>query len=428
MLDRRDDPAVEQSFDQSFDQVAVQRRVVLVLAAAQVAGGVGVGAAVSVGALLALGLSGSTAWAGIASTCTTLGAAAAAVPLARVAVARGRRLALSAGWGVSTAGASLAVLAAVVRSFPLLLLALVLLGVGSAAGLQARFAATDLAPPATRARSLGLVVWATTVGAVAGPNLTRPGAALADAVGVPALAGPLLITAVAALIAAALLIVGLRPDPLLTARRQALATASAGVSVPDRRGALAVIAASPAAVAGLAGLVTGHGVMVAVMSLTPVHLQHEGASLTVIGLAISLHIAGMFALSPLVGWLADRQGRRTALWIGYALLAVAALITASAGHSTVRVTLGLVVLGLGWSFTTIAASAQIADAVAVADRPRVQGTADLWMNLSGAAGGLVGGVLVALIGYAGLSLVAAAAVLPAAVALARARSVAQASA
>ena len=401
---------------------ALQRRVLPVLAAAQVAGGVGVGAAVSVGALLALDLSGSPAWSGVASTSTTVGAAAAAVPLARLAVARGRRVALALGWAVAAVGAWTAVLAAVVRSFPLFLLGLVLLGVGSASNLQARFAATDLAEPTTRARSLALVVWATTVGAVAGPNLTRPGAAVAGAVGVPALAGPLLLTAVAALVASLVLVVALRPDPLLTARR--LAGAASGGPVTARRGALAVIAASPQAVAGLAGLVTGHGVMVAVMSLTPVHLHDGGASLTVIGLTISLHIAGMYALSPVVGWLADRRGRRTTLWTGYALLATAALVTASAGHSTQLVALGLVVLGLGWSFTVISASAQVADAVPVADRPRVQGTADLCLSLSGAMGGVLGGVLVALIGYAGLSLTAALAVLPAAAVLARAQRVA----
>src|SRR5919202_7022432 len=188
------------------DPRAVQRRVVPVLAVAQVAGGIGIGAAVSVGALLALDLSGSAAWSGMASTATTLGAASAAVPLARLAVGRGRRVALSTGWFVSAAGAALAVLAAVVRSFPLLIVAMVLLGVGNASNLQARFAATDLAEPGTRARSLGLVVWATTVGAVAGPNLTRPGAEVAGLVGVPALAGPLLLTAVAAAVAAGVLV------------------------------------------------------------------------------------------------------------------------------------------------------------------------------------------------------------------------------
>jgi len=403
------------------DPRAVQRRIVRVLAITQVAGGIGIGAAVSVGALLALDLSGSAAWSGIASTCTTLGAAAAAVPLARLAVGRGRRLALSTGWLVAAAGASLAVLAAVVRSFPLLIVGLALLGVGNASNLQARFAATDLAEPGARARSLGLVVWATTVGAVAGPNLTRPGAVLAGAVGVPALSGPLLVTAVAAVGAAVVLAVALRPDPLLTARAASAAT-PAGIPTPDRRGAMALIKASPPAVAGLAGLVTGHAVMVAVMSLTPVHLHAGGASLTVIGLTISLHIAGMYGLSPVAGWLADSHGRRTGLWTGYALLATATLLTAGAGHSPVVVTLGLIVLGLGWSFTTIAASAQITDAVAEPDRPRVQGTADLCMSLSGAVGGAVAGIIVSLAGYHGLSLVATLAVFPAAAILARARA------
>jgi MFS family permease len=402
------------------DLRAAQRRIVPVLAVSQAAGGIGFGAAVSVGALLALDLSGSAAWSGIASTCTTLGAAAAAVPLARLAIGRGRRRALSTGWLVAALGASLAVLAAVVRSFPLLIVAMALLGVGNASNLQARFAATDLADPGARARSLGLVVWATTVGAVAGPNLTRPGAGLAGAVGVPALAGPLLVTAVASLVAAGVLAVALRPDPLLTARAVS-AAAPAGAPVADRRGALALIAASPPAFAGLAGLVTGHAVMVGVMSLTPVHLHAGGASLTLIGLSISLHIAGMYALSPVAGWLADTRGRRVGLWTGYALLATAALLTAGAGHSAAVVTLGLIVLGLGWSFTTIAASAQISDAVAVPDRPRVQGTADLCMSLSGAVGGAMAGVLVSVAGYHGLSLVAALAVFPAAAILMRAR-------
>jgi MFS family permease len=152
-----------------------------------------------------------------------------------------------------------------------------------------------------------------------------------------------------------------------------------------------------------------------------VHLHAAGASLTVIGLTISLHIAGMYALSPVAGWLADTRGRRTGLWTGYVLLATAALLTAGAGHSALVVTVGLVVLGLGWSFTTIAASAQIADAVAVPDRPRVQGTADLCMSLAGAAGGGVAGLIVSVAGYHGLSLVAALAVFPAAAILVRTR-------
>jgi MFS family permease len=398
----------------------VQRRVVAVLGAAQIAGGVGVGAAVSVGALLALDLSGSAAWAGIASTGTTLGAALAAVPLARLAVARGRRLALSSGWLLAAVGAALAVVAASARSLSLYLVALVFLGVGSAANLQARFAATDLAPPATRARSLALVVWATTIGAVAGPNLTRPGAALAGVVGVPPLAGPLLLCAAFAVLAALVLLVALRPDPLLTARAARARTADPQAPEESRgRSSLAVVGAAPAAVAALVSLVTGHGVMVSVMSLTPVHMDGEGDGLELIGLTISLHIAGMYAFSPLVGWVADRRGRTPAIATGQALLLAATLLTATSGHSTGRIVAGLVLLGLGWSFSTVAASALLADAVPAPDRPRVQGMADTLMSLAGAVAALAAGGVVALSGYAVLSLVAALAVLPAAVVVGR---------
>ena len=417
--------------------LAAQRRVVAVLSAAQIAGGVGIGAAVSVGALLALDLSGSAGWSGLASTSTTLGAAAVAVPLARLALARGRRVALSTGWLVASAGAALAVVAASVRSFPLLLVALVLLGVGSASNLQARFAATDLAAPRSRARSLGLVVGATTVGAVAGPNLTHPGASLAGVVGVPPLAGPLLVCSVAAALAAAVLAVGLRPDPLLTAARargdapsdpthdarHADPAHPAGPAGPAGRAqqsnALAVVAASPAAVAALASLVTGHGVMVAVMSMTPVHMDGQGDGLELIGLTISLHIAGMYAFSPLVGWLADRYGRIRAIAAGQVLLVAAAVLTATAGMSTQRIMAGLVLLGLGWSFSTVSASALLADAVPAGDRPRVQGTSDLFMNLAGASAGVAGGVVVALAGYTALSVLAAVSVAPAAAIVAR---------
>jgi MFS family permease len=415
-------------------QRALQRRVLIALSVAQVAGGLGIGAGVSVGALLALELSGSAAASGLAATGATLGAAVVAVPLARLAVARGRRVALSTGWLVAAAGAALTVTAAVVRSFPLFMLATGLVGSGTAANLQSRFAATDLASPATRARSLSLVVWATTIGAVAGPNLTRPGAVLAGAVGIPALAGPMLISSAAALGAAGVLLAALRPDPLLAARRldpllarrldrdgpgpravprQDAGSARTETDVAGRPSALAVVAASPVAVAALAALVTGHGVMVAVMSMTPVHMDGQGAGLTVIGFTISLHIAGMYAFSPLAGWVADRRGRPAAILAGQGLLVAATVVTATAGRSTPRIMMGLLAIGLGWSFSTIGASALLAEVVAPADRPRVQGTADLCMNLAGALGGAAAGLLVSIIGYDGLSGVAALAVAPA---------------
>jgi MFS family permease len=404
-----------------------QGRTLAVLSAAQVIGGVGIGAAVSVGALLVQDVSGSAAWSGLAATLSTLGAAIAAIPLARLADRSGRRIALGTGWLVAAGGAAAAVAAGVQESFPLLILGLTMIGAGNAAGLQSRFAATDLAGSGDRARALALVVWATTVGAVAGPNLTRPGAAVADLFGVPPLTGPFLFSAVAGLVASAILAVALRPDPLLTAKGLLIApspargpdvaeavrevTAAAASARPPST--IATIFRTPMARSALLATVTGHAVMVAVMAMTPVHLHGHGAGLTVIGLTISLHIAGMFAFSPLVGWIADRYGRRPAMLGGFALLIGATLTTATAGDSTVRVTAGLIALGLGWSFTSIAGSTQLSESVPVTARPKAQGTSDLLMNLAGASAGALSGLLVATIDYSGLSLVAAALTLPA---------------
>lgn len=396
-----------------------QRRTLAVLSAAQIIGGIGIGASISVGALLAEDLSGSQALSGMAATLTTLGAALWALPLAAAAQRHGRRIALTSGWLLATIGAGTAVLAASAGSFALLLPALLLMGAGNAANLQSRFAATDLAPAASRARSLGLVVWSTTLGAVVGPNLTHPGAAVARGLGLPELSGPFVFSAAATLIAAFVLILALHPDPLLASRE--LGNRESGFDLrrppaPTRNG-FAAIRSSPRAMSALIAIVTSHTVMVAVMAMTPVHMHGHGSSLSVIGLTISLHIAGMFALSPVAGWVADRYGRTSAIMIGQTLLLAASLITATAGGSETRITVGLVVLGLGWCFSTVAASTQLAESVPAPDRPKSQGTSDLLMNLAAAAAGAVSGLAVSGIGFSGLSLVAAATVLPTVVAV-----------
>jgi MFS family permease len=379
-----------------------QRRTLGVLVAAQVAGSIGIGASVSVGAVLAADLSGSAAWSGSASTMSTLGAALWALPLARVAAARGRRLALSLGWSVSLLGALLVIAAAVARSFPLTLPAMLLMGAGNAANLQARFAATDLADPQHRGRSLALVVWSSTIGAVAGPNLTKPGASVADFLGIPPLAGPFVFSAVAAAVATVVLFVALRPDPL----------AGNGSRARNLRIGWAVLKSSAQARFGVATVAFSHTVMVSLMAMTPVHMQEHGATLTIVGLTISLHIAGMYALSPVMGWISDRWGRvRTAL-AGQAVLVLAVLLAALSGDSMTLVTVGLIVLGLGWSMSTVAGSTLVADSVELARRPAVQGVSDLLMSLVGAIGAALSGVVLSLLTYSGLSLTAGLLVLP----------------
>lgn len=384
----------------------VQRRTVWVLSIGQVLGGIAFGASISLGAVLAAEVSGDEAYSGLATAAITLGTAAFAVPLAAFARRRGRRPALTSGMIGALAGVVLVIVAAGIHSFPLLLAAFLLIGAAQAANLQTRFAAADLATDATRGRDLSLVVWATTIGAVLGPNLAGPGEALGESVGMPHLTGPYLFTIGAQLLAIALYLIWLRPDPLKLAQRVTTHTAAAGgaaaIAKPDRpriaRYAIFAVAAA-------------HGVMVSVMAMTPVHLLHHGASLTVIGLTISLHVAGMFALSPVFGILADRLGRVPTILVGQALLA-AALVTASFGqNSTVFVTLALVLLGLGWSATTVAGATLLTEASAESKRTRRQGFSDFVMSLVAAVGAILAGLTLAWIGYGGLALVVGVAVI-----------------
>ncbi|MBP2217989.1 MFS transporter [Arthrobacter sp. CAN_C5] len=380
---------------QTIDVVAVQRRTVAVLIVGQVLGGIGIGCTLSIGAVMAANISGSDALSGTASTLSTLGAAASAIPLARLAQRLGRRRALTTGALLAASGSVVAITAAALGSFPLLMLAFALLGVGAAVNLQSRFAATDLASPQHRGRDLSLVVWFTTVGAVLGPNLIGPGETIASTLRMPDLTGSFLIAFTAQLAAAAVYLVALRPDPYL------LSTSNAAKSAEET---------DPGAIRGrgplifaIGSIAISHAVMVAVMSMTPVHLINHGVTLTIIGLTISLHIAGMFALSPLFGWLSDKVGRVTTILIGQGLFAVSLPIVALGEDDPVLVTVGLVFLGLGWSAATVAGSALVADLVTGAARPKIQGRTDLIMNLAGAVGGASSGVALVLIGYAGLA-------------------------
>ncbi|MER7456870.1 MFS transporter [Micromonospora sp. NPDC126480] len=416
------------------DVASIQRRTLRLLFGTQIIGGIGVTIGIAVGALLAARIAG-TAVAGLAQSAAVVGGALLAVPVTRIMNGHGRRPGLAVAYLVGAAGAVLVVLATVTRSVPLLFLGMLLFGGGTAANLQARYAAVDLAEPARRGRQLSLIVWATTIGAVAAPNF----AALADEVtsgwGLPTLAGPFAFSAAAFVLAAGVLVVLLRPDPLLTARRLAAADAPvAPPAAPDvtpppgavvaaapaaRRGAgmrvaWQVVRGRPAARLGIAAVAVGHVVMVAVMSMTPVRLgeSHDDAAvLRVVGIVLSLHIAGMYALSPLVGWLTDRFGRRAVILGGVGLLLAACAVAGTAGHHTPRLSVGLVLLGLGWSGTMVAGSTLLSESVPAAVRPSVQGFSDLTMGLAGAGAAAVSGFVMRA-GYPVLTLLAAIAVVP----------------
>jgi MFS family permease len=380
----------------------VQRRILVVLVLTQILGGAGVGAGVAIAALSATRLSGSDVVGGLALMCTAAGAALTAVSTARIAVRAGRRSALLVGYLSAAVGAVAAAAAVEIRSWPLLLLASVPLGAATATNLAARYAGTDLAAPHRRGRALGTVLGATTLGIVIGPNLADPAQRAAVSAGLAADAGPYLVCTATFGLAALGVLAGLRPDPLRLAGRLAAATdVPPPATRPGRRW-------TPQARLALATISVAQLVMVGVMSMAPVHMGHGGAELRMVGIVISFHTAGMYALSPVFGCLADRRGRIPVLAAGAGVLAVAFLVAGTAGpHDMTMLSFGLFLLGLGWSAALVSGSALLVDAVPPTDRPGVQGRADLAVNLSGALGGGLAGLVMAATSYAVLNALAA---------------------
>lgn len=387
----------------------VQRRTIGVLVVAQALGGLGITIGIAVASILAVQISGSTSLAGLVQTMQVLGAAIASYLLARLMGRSGRRPGLTLGYLLGALGAALCVVAGVTASFPVLLLGATLLGATTAANSQSRYAATDLARPDRRARSLSLVVWATTIGAVTGPNLSGPAGDAAHAFGLPRLTGPFAFGVVGMLAAALVIGVFMRPDPLLVAREAALSRGSLRLRTgPSWVRVLEVVRTRPGVAAGTAALALAHSVMVSVMVMTPLQMHQGGASLEIIGIVVSAHVLGMFFFSPAVGWATDRFGRPPVLVAGAATLLVSLFLAGGAPEgASWRIGAGLFLLGLGWSLCTVAASTMIAEHAPLDARTDVQGAADLVMGLTAAAAGALAGVVVGTLGYQALNVGAA---------------------
>jgi MFS family permease len=368
----------------------------------------------SVGALLAADMV-SIGVSGLAQSAAVMGSALLAVPAARIVRLAGRRPSLAALYLTAALGAAIVVSAAMTRSIPLLFVGYFLFGAGTAAGLQARFAAVDLAPAEQVGRHLAFVVWATTIGGVVGPNLAPVAVRSFGGYGVPALATPFVISAMLYVLIAAFLFTALRPDPAVVARERA---ARGGVSARRADGrhfgigdAFRAVRASADATLGIAATAVGHVVMVAVMSMTPVHIAGAGHAahdtIRIVGIVISVHIAGMYAFAPVMGWLSDRFGRRAVIHVGIVLLLAACAIAGTAGHDAIWLAVGLFVLGLGWSATMVAGSALLSASIGAEVRPAAQGLSDLVMGVAGASAGALAGIAVGAFGFPALTLAAA---------------------
>ncbi len=410
-----------------------QRRVLTVLIAAQILSGAGLAAGVTVGALLAQDMLGSTGLAGLLSALSTAGSALAAIAVGHISQARGRRPGLAAGYLTGAVGSVGVVAAAVADSPVLLFVAILVYGAGAATNLLARYAGADLAAPEHRARAVSTVLVATTLGGVVGPNLAAPAGDLAHALGIPRLAGLFLLSGAAYAMAALVLAVWLRPDPLLLARtlearRLEAERAAAAVARPDNAGGRARPAVGwrrSGVLIGALVMVLTQLVMVAIMTMTPIHMQDHGHDAAASGLVIAIHIGAMYLPAPLSGWLVDRYGQLTVAAAAALVLLAAGITAANApGGSTAAFALALGLLGVGWSLGLVSGTTIITDAVPLATRARTQGLVDVSIAIAGATGGMASGLVVATTGYPALTLgggILALAIVPAVVLAARSR-------
>lgn len=375
----------------------LQRKTLKTLTAAQIGAGVGTAGTVAAGSLLVASITGSEELAGLAQTFSVLGAAALAIPLARLTSSGGRRRALSVGYAAGVVGSIFAILGGVNSNIYLMLTGSFLVGSASASAYQARFAAIDLVEEAHRAKQLSYVVWGSTVGAVTGPNLMSPAGDLAEKLNLPRLTGPYLISAFTLTFAALLIYMFLKPDPYLTALGEGKSYAAGKKHVKE---ALSHIWHKPIALFAILAIAIGHVAMVSVMVMTPVHMAHVDVSLRIIGLVISVHVIGMYAFSPIVGSFSDRVGKVKTIQIGLGILLLSCLVSGTAAADDVsRLGMGLFLLGLGWSFTLIAGSALLSSSVDSTLKTSSQGASDLVMNLAGAGGGAIAGVVISSLNY-----------------------------
>lgn len=387
-------------------QRQLHKRTMLIVIISQIFGGAGFAAGVTVGALLAQDMLGSDSYAGVPSALITLGSAAAALIVGRLSQRLGRRTGLAAGFLAGGLGALGVVLAALISNLALLFISLLVYGAGTATNLQARYAGTDLALPTQRAKAISAAMVFTTFGAVAGPNLVNITGRFATSIGFPALSGPFMLAAAAFIIAGVVLLIFLRPDPLIVAKAMAEAQrADESLNGTQNTGIKDAAINKMGIMIGSTVMVLTQIVMVAIMTMTPVHMKHHGHGLGEVGLVIGIHVAAMFLPSLITGVLVDKYGHTLMSYAsGITLLAAGLLAGLAPGESMVFLVLALALLGLGWNFGLISGTAAIVDATPPHTRAKTQGTVDVLIALAGASGGALSGMVVAQSSYSALSL------------------------
>ncbi|MBG9840915.1 MULTISPECIES: MFS transporter [Bacillus cereus group] len=385
------------------EQQKLYKRTLIIVSISQMFGGAGLAAGITVGALLAQQMLGTDAYAGLPAAMFTMGSAVAAFFVGKLSQKYGRRVGLAAGFIVGGLGAIGVVLAALINSIILLLVSLLIYGAGTATNLQARYAGTDLADKKQRATAISITMVMTTFGAVAGPNLVGVMGRFAHSIGIPELAGPFILSAAAFILAGFVLFVMLRPDPLLVANM--IETYKQEHTYKGQPITEEAIENKRGITVGAIVMILTQIVMVAIMTMTPVHMGHHGHGLSAVGLVIGFHVGAMYLPSLVTGMLIDKIGRTTMSIAGGVILLAAGVIAAIApSDSLILLIVALSLLGLGWNLGLISGTAQIVDATIPSTRAKTQGKIDVFIALAGASGGAMSGMVVANSSYAALSL------------------------
>ncbi|MBP2078813.1 MFS transporter [Oceanobacillus polygoni] len=395
------DELAQSYIDNPEKQKKLYKRTLLIVVISQMFGGAGLAAGITVGALIAEQMLGTNAFAGLPAALLTLGSAGAALTVGRLSNRFGRRIGLAAGFITGGLGAVGVIFAAVLNSVFLLFISLFVYGAGTATNLQARYAGTDLATDKQRATAVSIAMVSTTFGAVAGPNLVEIMGNVARSIGVPELAGPFILSAAAFIVAGIILFALLRPDPFIiaskinTSKQHAEPNKTPMKNQNNKKG-IAV---------GAITMVLTQIVMLAIMTMTPIHMGHHGHSLSAIGLVIGFHVGAMYLPSLFTGILVDKIGRiAMVIASGITLLASGVVAALAPGDSVFLLVVALSLLGLGWNFGLISGTALIVDSTEPLTRAKTQGTVDVFIALAGATGGVMSGMVVAGSSYEMLSL------------------------
>ncbi len=391
----------------------IQQRTLRVLVLGQMAGSAALSAAVTVGAFVIQDMLGQkTPWGGIASATVTVGTAFMAQLLSRLMLRQGRRRGLMLGYALALIGGLIAGSGVEIQSLPLFLLGLFLFGNGQSANMLARYAATDLAEVNQRGAAMSRILFASTFGAVLGPVMIKPAEHLGQYLFDWNLyTGPWVFSGLFFITSFVNVAIRLKPDPLIVSG--GIISQRSGTTDPESElqpSVVQFLVSSPRTRLAFYGMVVSHVTMVAVMTMTPVHLREHGHE-TVSAYIISLHIAGMYAFSPLVGKFSDSKGRVNTLLVGCLVLIASTVMSALAGSNPAVFFPSLWLLGIGWSFGLIGASSLLIDSVPIEQRVRVQGAADLAMSLFGGLAGFSSGFIRSSIGFPWLSLLGACIVL-----------------